>query len=268
MNVDESIIAIHHCSDDVQHKNMVTSASSIERNLTHDGICISVVSNSLLIRDGLLGMLAPHIELVQVGSWTLDQRTRPPAKMLDHVVLIDGNCEPEGLLDGIHYWRSLSVSHVFICELDYDIDLIIRCIEAGGNGYTLKGASARDIATALVAMRNNRVQCHPEVASRIFTRLATLSQTQQPAPCLLPSLTTREWEVLEFIKHDYSNKAIADALFIEVRTVKHHVHNILEKLGVVSRREAARFAIEQGYPRARAIQIERNANHLVLETNP
>ncbi len=61
MNVDESIMAIHHCSDDMPHQNMVTSASSIERNLTHDGICISVVSNSMLIRDGLLGMLAPHM---------------------------------------------------------------------------------------------------------------------------------------------------------------------------------------------------------------
>lgn len=268
MNVDGKILSIHSCLDDTQQHCMCDSAPSIDRNRTTGHLSISIVSNSLLIRDGLLGMLAPHIQLMQVGSWTLDQRVSPPAKMLDQVVLIDGNSEVTRLLESIHYWRSLSVSHVFVCEINFDIDLIINCIEAGANGYSLKGASARDIALALTAMRNNRVQCHPEVASRLFTRLSTLSKTQQPESCVVPALTTREWEVLEFIKHDYSNKAIADALYIEVRTVKHHVHNILEKIGVVSRHDAARFAIEQGFPRARAIRIDTNDNHLVVEAEP
>jgi DNA-binding NarL/FixJ family response regulator len=63
----------------------------------------------------------------------------------------------------------------------------------------------------------------------------------------LPPLTQRELEVLRYVNLDYSNQQIAELLTIEIRTVKHHVHNILQKLQLRHRWDAARLAVEQGW---------------------
>jgi DNA-binding NarL/FixJ family response regulator len=219
--------------------------STGERNSDGQPIPISVVSNSHLMREGIVGMLTSYIPLMQVGGYGLDAWADVSSTLPGHIVLIDGNCERRMLLDCIRHLRAASVKRILVCELDYDIDLILACIEAGAGGYMLKSASAQELAAALNAMRNNQALCHPEVAAKVFARLSDLGSTRQmTAP--LPHLTGREWEVLGYLGQEYSNQQIATALRIEVRTVKHHVHNILEKLALTNRRDAARFAAEQG----------------------
>ena len=212
------------------------------------GVPVSIVSHSLLLRDGLVALLAPHIDLLLIGSYAPE----PPSILLPnppgHVVLLDGGIGRAGAIGWTRYWRHLTPpAHVLVLELANDTDVILACIEAGAGGYTLQGASAAEVASAIHAVRQDLAQCPPEVTAKLFARLAALGGPKLQPPSLRPHLTAREREVLHYLAQDYSNQEIATVLSIEVRTVKHHVHNILEKLQINRRRDAARVAVEQGW---------------------
>jgi DNA-binding NarL/FixJ family response regulator len=124
---------------------------------------------------------------------------------------------------------------------------MVMCIEAGAGGYTCYGASAAEVAAAIRSIRQGTAVCTPDVTARVFARLEALgSVSAQPLTFKAP-LTARELEILGYIAQDYSNQAIAELLVIEVCTVKHHIHNILEKLQLRHRHEAARYASDRGW---------------------
>jgi two-component system, NarL family, nitrate/nitrite response regulator NarL len=90
------------------------------------------------------------------------------------------------------------------------------------------------------SVERGELLCTPRVAASLLHRVQWLSRYAQPAPA--QHLTYREREVLQLIDQGFSNKEIARALSIELGTVKNHVHNILNKLKVARRSEAARWA--------------------------
>jgi DNA-binding NarL/FixJ family response regulator len=136
---------------------------------------------------------------------------------------------------------------VIIIEVENDKDLILAYIEIGASGYTLKEASPTELVQAVWYASQGLAQCSPEITAYLFARLAARCVTCQPSiPAPLP-LTTREMEVLRCLAQGMSNKEIAATLVIEIYTVKHHVHNILEKTKLRHRYEAVRFAAEQGW---------------------
>lgn len=211
-------------------------------------IAVSIVSNSQLLRDGLLALLAGHISLRLVGSYAGDPIPDGFENPPGHIVLLDSGIGRDNSLAWTSFCRSLpEPARVLILELVNDIELIVSCIEAGANGYTLQGASPAEVSKAIQQVNAGVAQCSPEVTARLFARLAALGSARLPALAATTPLTTRELEVLDYVARGFSNKEIADALVIELRTVKQHVHNILDKLKVSRRQEAARFAREQGW---------------------
>jgi DNA-binding NarL/FixJ family response regulator len=209
---------------------------------------VSIISNSQLLREGLASLLSTHAQLCIVGSYSgqlpIAVALPNPAR---HVVLLDGGLGRELAVAWTRRWRGLdSPPHIVVMELINDIDLIVSCVEAGAGGYTLQGASIVEVIETIDRVRRGVALCSPEVTARLFERLAAL-RAIHPPPMVAAPLTARELEVLHYIAQDYSNQAIAQILVIEVRTVKHHVHNILEKLSVRHRGDAARFAAEQGW---------------------
>lgn len=140
---------------------------------------------------------------------------------------------------------------VVIYDLPDHTAAIIRYIEGGARGYVLKGAASSQMVRTLQAAVKGEAYVSPEVAGAVFARLAELSgwvDEMRPGTPELAQLTRREREILDLIGHDFTNQDIAEHLYIEVGTVKNHVHNILSKLKVSSRREAARAY----FPRMRA----------------
>jgi len=121
-------------------------------------------------------------------------------------------------------------------------DLIVTCAEAGICGYTTRDASADDLVAAIESAGRGELVCPPPVAGRLMRAVATLAEGAGPAP--LGRLTSREREILAMIAEGLANKQIACRLGLELPTVKSHVHNVLEKLAVRNRTEAARFALE------------------------
>jgi DNA-binding NarL/FixJ family response regulator len=121
---------------------------------------------------------------------------------------------------------------------------VLRYVEAGASGYILKDDSLEDLIEIVRATQEGKVFVSPQIAAAMMERLSDLAQIFAGVENNLTdttTLTSREMEVLELISKGYTNQQIAQNLVIEVGTVKNHVHNILEKLNVNSRGEAAAY---------------------------
>ncbi len=121
-------------------------------------------------------------------------------------------------------------------------EFILRYIEAGAAGYVLEEDSVEYLLRNIRAVYNGEALVSPEVAAAMISRIAELAQpysTIEPGMDEVTELTPREREVLDLIGAGLSNQEIAVRLVIEVGTVKNHVHNILRKLDVSSRQDAA-----------------------------
>jgi DNA-binding NarL/FixJ family response regulator len=190
-------------------------------------------------------MLANYVEVRLIGSYSGTESLVSPPNPPEHVVLLDEGLGCDATVTWIAFWRGRTPpACVVAVEMESDSETILACVEAGVSGYALRGASAREIAETILQALRGVAHCSPEVTARLFARLAAYHVAQ--APLMVP-LTERELEVLRCIAADFSNQDIAKALTIEVYTVKHHVHNILEKLRLRHRWDAARYAAEQGW---------------------
>ncbi len=210
------------------------------------GAALSIVTNSRLLSEGLISLLQTHLSLshlhIYAGDLQVSAALPNPA---GHVILLDSSIGRGIVIEHIKGWRKLaSAPAVVVLELANDVEFIVTCIEAGANGYVLQGATIAEVAYTILQVQKGIAQCSPEVTAQLFDRLARLSTKQISSRV---SLTPREMDILTCLARGCSNKEIAQELVIEVRTVKHHVHNILDKLKVPHRWDAARLALEQGW---------------------
>lgn len=124
---------------------------------------------------------------------------------------------------------------------------VIACFEAGAAGFLPEEASLEDLLNNIQAVAKGEALCPPKVTGLLLSRVAEATRKRELREVLgLPNLTRRELEIISLIERGLSNKEIAVQLHIEIQTVKNHIHNILEKLHLDGRREAARYAREQG----------------------
>lgn len=129
-------------------------------------------------------------------------------------------------------------------------DLIIGCAEAGVAGYVTREGSLADLRATLESVSRGETLCSPRIAATLLRRLSDLAAQSEPRS-QLPHLTARELQVVQLIGEGLSNKEIATRLCIGLATVKNHVHNILDKLQVRRRGEAAarmHARLPDGYP--------------------
>jgi DNA-binding NarL/FixJ family response regulator len=119
-------------------------------------------------------------------------------------------------------------------------ELVHGALQAGAAGYLLKDAEADEVAAAIRAARRGEVHLDPAIAKQLTRSLVA------PRPQTVDSLTDREREVLVLVAEGLSNQQIADSLVISERTARTHVSNILGKLEVASRTQAALLAIREG----------------------
>ena len=117
-------------------------------------------------------------------------------------------------------------------------DEVLACAEAGISAYVGKDGSTEDLVLTIEGTLRGEVPCPPRIVGALFERLAALANLQAPDPSV-SELTHREFEIIELVDQGCSNKEIARHLRIGTATVKNHVHNVLEKLHVHRRAEAA-----------------------------
>ena len=136
--------------------------------------------------------------------------------------------------------------------VDESPESILRYIEAGASGYILQNESVEEMVEKLQAAHEEKAIVSPSIAAALMQRVSHLANLETPLAYMqarksqLNELTSREEDVLHLINEGFTNQEIANKLFIECGTVKNHVHNILKKLEVTTRHEAASlFTMQQ-----------------------
>jgi NarL family two-component system response regulator LiaR len=124
-----------------------------------------------------------------------------------------------------------------------DDEKVFPAIKAGATGYLLKDVSPGDLANAIRAVHAGETHLHPDITRKLVDQFASPRTNPRPTP---EELTPRELEVLRLIAQGMSNREIAQALTISEKTVKTHVSNILSKLHLADRTQAAIYAHRHG----------------------
>jgi two-component system nitrate/nitrite response regulator NarL len=204
----------------------------------HGGGRILIVSLVRLLRDGLASILEQRPSIQSVFAV---ENAEAALAALSHfeptLILLDVATE-DGLLEGRRLADAVPGVQIlgFAARVrDHDVLAYAR---AGVTGFVPCEASIQDLFDAIERAGKGELLCSPRVAATLFRHLAAQTRVARSEPDL-DKLTAREREVVRFIDGGMSNKEIARHLSIEVSTVKNHVHNILEKLQVTRRDEAA-----------------------------
>ncbi len=132
--------------------------------------------------------------------------------------------------------RNATVVSVGLSETEEDV---LRCAEAGAAAYLLRPQSLGELAEVLRGVTRREALCSPRMTAALLRHVAALAAYRDSSTAVVSRLTKREREILALVEHGMSNKEIAQELSIGVRTVKNHVHNLLGKLEVRGRGEAA-----------------------------
>lgn len=201
-------------------------------------IRVLIVAHIRLYREGLAQMLQEERRIAVVGT----------AVGADEAVLALREHEPDVVLldmaipDNVWLVRALvaavpgtKVVALAVPEVEREV---LACAEAGVAGYVTREGSVEDVVEAVESVARGEMLCSPRMAATLLQRVATLALERSPES-IEARLTRRELEILDLIDQGLSNKEIARRLTIELSTVKNHVHNVLEKLNVNRRGEAA-----------------------------
>jgi DNA-binding NarL/FixJ family response regulator len=209
-------------------------------------IRVAVVDDHAVVRRGLRAFLdsEPDLEVVgaaEGGAQALDLLEGLDSQRRPRVVVMDLQMRP---VDGIESTRRIRARYddveVVVLTSFADDELVRAALEAGASGYLLKDADAHEIAAAVRAAARGELQLDPAVARGLMSSLAAVSHDARA------DLTARELEVLRLVGAGRANKDIAARLGISERTARTHVSNILNKLGLASRTQAALWAVREG----------------------
>ena len=204
-------------------------------------ISVAIVDDHAVVRQGLRFLLEQQGEMQVVGEGENgEEAIKLAGDLLPDVLLLD-LLMPK--LDGMTAVREIKriapATRIIVLTSYCEDDQIFSAIKAGAVSYLLKDMRPRDLVMAIQSAAHGEIVLHPVVAARVLSEM----QNQQPSP--LNELTPREREVLAHIAHGRTNHEIAVELLIGEQTVKTHVSNILSKLHLADRTQAAIYTLQK-----------------------
>lgn len=220
----------------------------MKKNISHPSekgpIRVLVVDDHAIIREGVKAVLeiVPDIDLVGEAKNGLealekDQELKPDVILMDLVM-------PD--MDGIEAIRRIKLQRTEACILVLTTfageEMVFPAIKAGALGYHLKDSAPDVLVEAIRAVHRGEAALHPVIARKVLQELSAPSEH----PPTTDPLTPRELEVLQCLAQGYENREIAERLVISEATVRTHVSNIMGKLHLASRTQAALYALKEG----------------------
>ena len=205
---------------------------------------VLIADDQTLFRAGLSRLLNEDSRLEVVGQAVDGQdAVKQAVKLKPDVVLMD--LKMPGI-DGIEATRQIteadpSIKVLMLTTFETDSN-VIQALKAGASGYVLKDSTADAIASSVVAVISGEKVMASAVANRV---LAMLTGTTTPKE-FYDGLTNREIEILKLLANGMANKQIAYRLKISEKTVRNHVSNTYEKLGIYDRSQAVLYAVRKG----------------------
>lgn len=218
-------------------------------------IRVLIVDDHAMVRQGLRTFLelqdTPTLPIEVTGEAAngieavkLAKQTQPDIVLLDLVMP-----EMDGLQATPKIIAASPQSRVIILTSFGEEDKVLPAIRAGAQGYLLKDIPPTELVQAVREAYQGKVQLHPEIAKKLMM-LAVAREAptvDRTAPELENGLTDREQDVLQLIADGMNNREIAEKLVISEKTVKTHVSNILSKLNLDDRTQAAIYALRHGF---------------------
>jgi two-component system, NarL family, response regulator LiaR len=210
-----------------------------------DKISLLITDDHALVRQGTRAFLELQPDLNVIGeAGSGEEAVRMAAELVPDVVIMDLVMPGIGGVEATRQVKQVSPhSQIIVLTSYHEDEYIFPALRAGALSYVLKDVGPDELAdTARKAARGESV-LHPRVASRVVEELRG---TRRDMPNLFTDLSDRELDVLRLIADGLSNAEIADKLIISEKTVKGHVSNILGKLHMMDRTQAAVYAWQQG----------------------
>jgi NarL family two-component system response regulator LiaR len=207
-------------------------------------IRILIADDHAVVRHGLRALITTEPDLELVGE-AIDgvEAVELTTRLKPDVILMDMAMPRKTGLEAIHdIMRSNPKARILVLTSFAEDEQVFPAIKAGATGYLLKDTAPRELLQAIRDVHCGQVSLHPTIARKLVGELkrpADLPPAQDP-------LTEREVQVLALVARGLSNQEIADQLFIGERTVRTHISNILGKLHLANRTQAALYAQREG----------------------
>ena len=208
-------------------------------------IRVFIADDHQLVRQGLEALLSAKPGVEVIGQAKNGVEAVELAQSLNPDIILMDLQMPEK--DGIEATREIKEKNadarILIITSFAEDENVFRAIKAGALGFLLKDSSPQELLQAIDDVYNGRMSLHPTIAMKLIEELNQPTEkqtTEEP-------LTEREVEVLKFVAKGRSNQEIAEKLIVSERTVGAHVSNILGKLHLANRTQAALYALREGF---------------------
>lgn len=208
-------------------------------------ISIFLADDHTVVRKGLEALISTQDDLELVGAAADGaEAVEGVARLNPDVILLDIQMPRKSGIEAIAEIKAANPgARILVLTSFSEDETVFAAIKAGALGYLLKDASSGDLLGAIRNVYHGRSSLHPDIALKVIQEL------NRPQPDLPPTeepLTLREVEVLKLVARGMTNQEIADKLVVSERTVRTHISNILGKLHLANRTQAALYALRQG----------------------
>ena len=213
--------------------------------MTTEPIQILVADDHPLFREGVVHSLASEADFNVVGQASSGEEALQMARdLLPDVVLLDiGMPGWGGLVSAEKIATACPATRIVMLTVVEDEDNLLAAFKAGARAYVLKGVSAHELARVVRSVDQGEVYVTPSLAAGILVTLTRRGAAPQDP---LEELTERESEILKLVGQGLTNREIGERIHLSEKTIKHYITNILEKLHVRSRVEAAMLVARGG----------------------
>jgi NarL family two-component system response regulator LiaR len=217
---------------------------SLVQTTQPERIRVLVADDHAIVRKGICALLATEPGIEVVGEACDGQEAIAEAQRVQPDVILMDLVMP--CMDGLEATRHLTSCHpkvrILVLTSFHGDDKVFPAIKAGAQGYLLKDSGPEELVQAIQQVHRGESSLHPSIARKLLRELS--KSPEQAADT--DALTDREIEVIRLVAQGHSNREISDQLTISEATVRTHVSNILSKLNLCSRTQAALYALREG----------------------
>lgn len=236
-------------------------------------IKVLIADDHPLLRQGLVGILSRESDIVVVGeAGDGREAVEMAAALQPDVVVMDISMPRGGGLGATRKIQELYPSiGVIILTIHDDDQYLYELVRAGAKGYLMKDAAPDLVVEAIRKVHRGKPYLPPDLLNKVLGEFQRLRYDGSPPVRIekepgeaeaapgVGALTEREMDILEQIVNGLSNAEIGEELFISEKTVKNHITNILRKLGLTDRTQAAVYALRHGLVEASEVPVRRRA---------
>jgi DNA-binding NarL/FixJ family response regulator len=214
---------------------------------TLDELRVLLVDDHDLFRSGLVNLLSEHGLHVVGEAENGDVALRLVRELVPDVVIMDLNMPGPPGVDVIRQMTSIApLTRVVVLTISADDSDVINAVMGGACGYLLKDSSVDQLIAGIRSAAAGESLISPQIAAKMLQILRAQRSSVDAAETIRAELSEREIQVLKLIANGNDNAEIARALFISPKTVKNHISNILMKLQMENRIQAAVYAVRSG----------------------